>query len=162
MKKKIFLILFFIPLLVYSQGNVKNKIQWLNLNEAQEYSKKYKKNMFVYFYRPNCEYCERMKSETLSDTSIINLINNNFLPVMLNGRTKDTLIFNNIRYSNQQPVDHGATFRHDLYFELVNSVKGQLFWPSSVIVSSDYQKLISIPGFQPKRNYSRLLKRYIK
>ena len=66
MKKKIFLILFFIPILVYSQGNVKNKIQWLNLNEAQEYSKKYKKNMFVYFYRPIKQQMNRHEHKTIT------------------------------------------------------------------------------------------------
>ena len=162
MKNNIFLLFIFVPFLVFSQGKIKDKIEWISLKKAQEYSKDYKKNMFIFFYRPNCDYCERMKKETLSDTSIINLINNNFYPVMLNGRTKDTLIFNNIKYSNQQPKDHGSTFRHDLYFELVSSIKGQLFWPSTVVVSSNYEKLVSIPGFQPKRNYSRIIRKYIK
>ena len=35
-----------------------------------------------------------MKKETISDPEVINLINSNFLPVKINGYTKDTIIFN--------------------------------------------------------------------
>ena len=114
--------------------------------------------MLIYFFRSNCEFCEKMKLETLNDKSIINLINNNFFPVMLNGRTKDTLVFNDRVFGNQQPIKHGSTFRHDLFFDLVKAVNGQYYWPSTVIISNNYETLMSIPGFQPKRNYTKLLK----
>ena len=147
-----------IPAFSFSQGQTKDYIDWLSLEKAQEYSKKYNKNMLIYFYRSNCEFCEKMKLETLNDNNIINLINNNFFPVMLNGRTKDTLVFNDRVFGNQQPIKHGSTFRHDLFFDLVKAVNGQYYWPSTVIISKNYETLMSIPGFQPKRNYTKLLK----
>ena len=60
----------------------------------QEYSKKYNQNILLFFYKPNCEYCDKMKKETISDPEVINLINSNFLPVRINGYSKDTIIFN--------------------------------------------------------------------
>ena len=55
-------------------------------------------------------------------------------------------------------LSHGSTFRHDLFFDLVKAVNGQYYWPSTVIISNNYETLISIPGFQPRRNYTKLLK----
>ena len=51
-----------------------------------------------------------MKKETLSDPSIISMINNNFFPVKMDSRTKDTIIYHGIAYGNQQPASSG---RHD-------------------------------------------------
>ena len=67
-------LLLIIPLISFSQGQTKDYIDWLSLEKAQEYSKKYNKNMLIYFYRSNCEFCEKMKLETLNDKNIINLI----------------------------------------------------------------------------------------
>ena len=56
-----FLFLLILPLISFSQGQNKDYIDWLSLEKAQEYSKKYNKNMLIYFYRSNCEFCEKMK-----------------------------------------------------------------------------------------------------
>ena len=88
--KRLFLILAFIPIVSFSQGNSSNTINWLTLSEAEKYSERYNKNMLIFFYRNNCDYCMRMKKEVLSDPQIIKLINENFFPVMLDGKSTIT------------------------------------------------------------------------
>ena len=65
---------------------------------------KYNKNMLLFFYRPDCEYCEKMKNESLADPSVISLINENFFPVMINGKSKDPITYNDITYVNNKPT----------------------------------------------------------
>ena len=77
-----------------SQLLTNNSVNWLELADAERLSEKSNKNMLLFFYRENCEYCEKMKSQTFTDPSVIKLINDNFFPVMINGKSKDPIIYN--------------------------------------------------------------------
>jgi len=154
-----FLLLFSIA--AFSQGEAKTKIQWLKLNKAEELAAKYDNNMLVFFYRNGCLDCNKMKEKTFKNPEIIKLINENFFPVMLNARTKDTIVYNGKKYFNQQPVEHGSTFRHDLFHELADAVKGQYYYPYIVIINGEHQTIKYLPGFYPairlKRSMASLL-----
>ena len=65
--KKIIILLFVIsPLFVFSQGGTdKSEINWLSLEEAKKFAKKYDKTIFIYFYKENCPYCEEMKKKNI-------------------------------------------------------------------------------------------------
>ena len=106
--KKILIISFcFFCLFGYSQRAEITKtpeIKWLSIEQAQEYSAKYKMNIMIYFYRNNCDYCKLMKEQTLKDPEVIKFINENFYPVYLDARSKDTIVFNKKKYYNQQPT----------------------------------------------------------
>ena len=96
-------------------GYKASNITFPDIEKAEELAKKYDSDMLVFFFRNGCPDCKKMKAETLKNSEIIKLINENFFPVMLNARTKDTLIFNGKEYINQQPKEDGKTWRNDLY-----------------------------------------------
>ena len=146
----------------FSQGEAKTEIQWLSIEKAENFAAKYKNDMLVFFFRNGCPDCKRMKAETLKNPEIIKLINENFFPVMLNGRTKDTIIYNGVAYYNQQPIEHGKNFRHDLFHELVEAIKGQYYYPYIVIIDGEHKKISSLPGFFPKERLQRRLQNLIK
>lgn len=161
MKKILILFLSFISFLSFSQGNTSNSINWVSLSEGEKYSEKYKKNMLIFFYRDNCEYCMRMKKEVLSDPQIIKLINENFFPVMLNGKSKKTITYNGKKYINDVSIeeDPNSTWRHNLFFELVTPTKGNFYWPTIVIINGKDEKVAQLPGFKSKPQLLRSLTR---
>ena len=126
MNKFLILFLTILPFLSFSQGAPVKGIDWVSLAEGEKYSEKYGKNMLVYFYRDNCDYCMRMKKEVLTDPQVIRLINENFFPVMLNGKTKKSITYNGKKYVNDAPIeeDPNSTWRHNLFFELVEPTGG--------------------------------------
>ena len=81
MKRIIILILALAPILIFAQGAPKLEIDWIPLEKAKKYAKKYDKNILIYFYKKDCPYCDEMNKETLNDITVVNLINNNFFPV---------------------------------------------------------------------------------
>jgi len=103
MKKIIVILLTITPLFIFSQNKSKKSIDWMELSKAEEFADKYNKNMLLFFYRPDCEYCEKMKNESLADPSVISLINENFFPVIINGKSKDPIIYNDTTYLNNKP-----------------------------------------------------------
>ena len=166
MRRIILLTLLIIPIFSFSQGKTNNKeINWISLEKAQEYSSKYNQKILIYFYKHNCEYCEKMQKETLSDRNIINLINNNFLAVKIDSRTKDTISYNEKKYTNQQPESSGRhDWRHDFYYEVASFTrnnKQQLTTPTIVLFDNKFQKIESFPGHLAKQLVIRNLKPYV-
>jgi len=161
MKKILILFLSFASFLSFSQGNTSNSINWVSLSEGEKYSEKYKKNMLIFFYRDNCEYCMRMKKDVLSDPQIIKLINENFFPVMLNGKSKKPISYNGKKYINDVSIeeDPNSTWRHNLFFELVKPTKGNFYWPTIVIMDGKNKKVAQLPGFKSKQQLLRSLGR---
>ena len=119
MKRIVIVIFALAPILILAQGAPKLEIDWIPLEKAKKYAKKYDGKVLIFFYKENCEYCEKMKKETLSDPTVINIINNNFFPVKIDSRTKDTIMYNGKAYGNQQPASSGRhDWRHDFYAEV--------------------------------------------
>ena len=172
MKKLAILLLALAPYFVFSQGQATNEINWISLEKAKEYAKKYDKNIFVYFHKKDCPYCEEMKKETLSDQTVIDLINNNFFPVKIDSRTKDTIYYNNKVYGNQQPASSGRhDWRHDFYAEVASFTRNgtsQITTPSIVLFNNNFEKIDCncpygpIAGNQSKELLLRNLKKIIK
>jgi len=165
MKKLIFYLLVCSPFFCFSQGEMKTEIDWIPLEKAKEYSKKYNKEILIFFYKKDCEYCDKMKKEALSDMQIITLINNNFFPVKIDSRTKDTIIYNGVAYGNQQPESSGRhDWRHDFYFEVASfSPNGtsQLTTPAIVLFNTKFEKIKNLPGLRSKELLLRNLKPYV-
>ncbi len=166
MKKFICCLLFCIPFFCFPQAEMKKQIDWIPLQKAKEYAKKYNKEILIFFYKKDCEYCDKMKKEALSDMQVINLINNNFLPVKIDSRTKDTIIYNEVAYGNQQPESSGRhDWRHDFYYEVATFTRDntkQATTPSIVLFNNRFEKIKNMPGLQPKLLLLRNLKPYIK
>ena len=162
MRKFLFFSFLLLSISAFSQGESKTKIQWLSIEKAEELAKKYDSDMFVFFFRKGCPECQKMKVETLKDPEIIRLINENFFPVMLNARTKDTIIYNGKKYTNQQPKEDGETWRHDLYHELVVGGGHQYVYPYIVVINGKNQNEKYLPGFKPAILLKRILLLLIK
>jgi thioredoxin-related protein len=158
--KKLLLILLCLPIIGFGQS-ISNNINWLDLNEAERLSEKSNKNMLLFFYRENCDFCEKMKSQTFTDSTVINLINENFFPVMLNGKSKTPITYNKKEFKNDKPNPEDQPYFHNLFKELVDMKEGNYYWPTIVIVNGEHKKIIQGSGFWPKEQALRNLKQII-
>ena len=162
MKNLILIVLVCSSFFSFSQGEKKASINWINIEKAEKYAEKYDKNIFILFYRPGCDYCEKMKKTTLTDPIVVKLINENFFPVMINGKDKNPITYNGTVYVNEHPAPEDAPWRNDLYVKLVDPVKGNYYWPDVVIINGKNEKLTQFPGFQSTAQLLRGLKPYTK
>jgi thioredoxin-related protein len=102
-----------------------------------------------------------MKKEVLSDPQVINLVNENFFPVMINGKSKKPIVYNEKKYINDVSIeeDPKSTWRHNLFFELVAPTNNNHYWPTIVILNGKHEKQRQFPGFQSKPQLLRNLNR---
>jgi thioredoxin-related protein len=163
------LIFFFLPIFCLGQHETanffneqdKNIVNWTTLDNAEYLSKHDNKYMLLFFYRDGCEYCDKMKNETFTDSLVVSLINNNFLPVMINGKSKKPIIYNDSIFLNDKPNVEDPPFFHNLFKHLVDLRNENYYWPTIVIVDASHNKIIQGSGFWPKelalRNLEYLL-----
>ena len=146
---------------VIKANNAYANIDWININELDALMAKEAKKIMIFFYRPGCPYCEEMKKTTFIDPNIIKLINDHLYAVMFDGRSKETTVFNGITYSNQeQKID--VPSNHELHQALVDPYNDNIYWPSTVFLNENYQKLRSFPGLQKTAQFPRVLQNMIK
>ena len=79
-----------------------------------------------------------------------------------NGKSKKPITYNGKTYVNDHPNPEDAPWRHNLFVELVDPVRGNYYWPNVVIINSKHNKLAQFPGFQPTPQLLRSIKKFIK
>ena len=60
MRRIVLLTLLITPIFLFSQGSTKTEIDWIPLEKAIKYAEKYNQKILIYFFKQNCEYCEKM------------------------------------------------------------------------------------------------------
>ena len=59
-------------------------INWRSYEEGMVLSKVEKKKVFLHFYADWCGFCRKMANTTFKDSSLVNFLNDNFMPIMVN------------------------------------------------------------------------------
>ena len=80
---------------------------------------------------------------------------------MINGKSKDPIIYNNKEFTNDKPNPEDEPYFHNLFKELVELRNENYYWPTIVIVNGKHQKIIQGSGFWPKEQTLRNLQHII-
>ena len=147
---------------IIKQNNADSSINFIELNELEKLMAKKPKKVMILFYQPNCPYCNEMKENTLLDNNIIKIVNDNFYAVMINGKSKDEIMFRGITYVNDHPNPEDNPWRHNLFVELVNPYNGAYYWPTTVFLNEEFEKIRDFPGLQKIPQFKRALHNMIK
>jgi len=70
---------------------VSSTIRWMKYDEGLALAKKLNKKVLVEFTAKWCGWCKKMQATTFKDTGVISLIDKYFVPVSVDGDSKDTL-----------------------------------------------------------------------
>ena len=103
-------------------------ISWRSdLQTAHTEMQEKQRPMLLYVTMPGCVYCERMKTETFHETSIVGEVNKKFVPVQING------------------TEH-ARIAQQLNLRV---------YPTTAIVHPNGRVLEVLHGFQPAANFAK-------
>ena len=150
MKQLFYTSIFFLIILVtptYSQvaDNFMSpeKIEWLDIETAQEKLKEEPKKLIIDVYTNWCGWCKKMDATAFSDPVIAKYINKHFYAVKLNAESKSDISFNGVKYVNPNPNQRRPT--HQL--ASIAAVNGRLSYPTIVYVDENLQLLSQVPGY---------------
>lgn len=109
-------------------------IEWLSYDVGLERAQKENKHVFIDFTAKWCGYCKKMEAETFSQPEVITMINENFIPVKVDGDSQKELDIKGykITESNLTKQEYG--------------VRG---YPTFWFLKPDGTKLGAISGYRP-------------
>ena len=108
-------------LCVAGVASASDSIKWRSYEEGMALSKVEKKKVFLHFYADWCGFCRKMANTTFKDSSLINYLNDNFMPIMVN--------------TDKEPQTAGNY--------------GVVGLPFTVFLTAMGEPIFSIPGYVP-------------
>lgn len=125
-----------------------NEIAWVSIDEVQTLMKKNPKKVYVDVYTSWCGWCKVMDKKTFTNKNVIKYINTNFYAVKLDAEQTDSIHFMGNHYGMEGRTNQFA----------VQLLRGQLSYPSTVIMEEHFQNPQVIPGYQEVKNIEPILK----
>lgn len=119
-----------------------DSVKWADYNEGMQQAAQQAKHVLLYFWRPGCSWCAKMESTNYTDTSIANLVNSMFIPIKINGWSKDIIPSSSGDLTGAKLADE---------FKLTG-------YPAVWFLESDGSKINVLPGYAPPDDFKLLLK----
>lgn len=148
MNKLYVLVFFLVSTLSFSQ----EKISWVSIEEAEKMQlKNPEKPLFIDIYTDWCSWCKKMDKSTFQDKSVIEHINQNYIPVKFNAEQKENITFRGNEYKYMNSGRNGFNL---LAYHLL---QGQMSFPSYVLISSDGKISNIIRGYYSSKEFIEVL-----
>lgn len=129
---------------------LKEKIDWLTIEEATAKMKVEPKPVIIDLYTNWCYWCKVMDKKTYSNSNVVSYIKEHFYAVKLNAESKDT-----IQWGNKSFIYDARNKVNAFAFYLT---RGQLAFPNTIIFGDLKETPASVPGFMEPKEIEVILK----
>ncbi|MEO6833633.1 MAG: DUF255 domain-containing protein [Chitinophagaceae bacterium] len=126
------------------------EIHWLSLDDAQVAMKEQPKKVWIDVYTGWCGWCKRMDQTTFQNPNVIKYMNEHFYAVKLDAEQKGDIRFLGKMYK-ANPSDRTHPFAEEL-------LKGQMSYPTSVVMEENFVNPQPIPGYQDVKAIEMIMK----
>jgi len=109
------------------------QVTWHRYDTGMELSKANDKHIFVFFTTDHCRYCAKMMKETFTAPEVIRILNEDFIPIMVDGNSRAELDIDGYK----------ITERNLTIAEY--AVRG---FPSSWFLKPDGERMGMLPGYK--------------
>lgn len=115
-------------------------IKWLSLEEAEKLQTKDPKKIIVHIVNEWSYTSKMMYANTFNDSVIADYCNKNFYLVRFDALMKDSVVFNNQSFHNNNP-------NHPFHQFVVELLQGKMTFPSTVFIDEKKGLLSAVPGY---------------
>ena len=105
---------FFISIAYSQEVTIDSNVEWQSLEEAQKEAKKTGKKILIFGYAEWCTYCRKMRKETYPAKNVQKSLNEDFIPVQINGESEEEVVFNGKKYKSVELARY-LRFRRENY-----------------------------------------------
>ena len=122
--------------------NELSEIKWDEYDKLNEVYKSNEKYVMLFFYADWCTYCKKMMNTTFKDQKVINLLNDNFISIKINGESDKPL----------SKIDKNITGTSLLrYYQITG-------FPTMIFLDKKGKPLTALPGYVESDIFINILK----
>jgi len=125
-------------------------------SEVEKLQQQKPKPVAIFIYTDWCKICFGMKKTTFKNKEVIQLLNNNFYFVRLDGEEKKDIIF--LGKTFVYKPSGANTGVHELADELA-SINKRISYPTTTILNSKFEIELQINGFSNAKEMKKILSR---
>lgn len=156
MKKTLLLLLLFESFLSFSQEK-KQTLKVFTFSEVEKIQLQNPKPIIVFITTDWCKICHGMKSTTLEDRDIIQLLNDKFYFIKLNAEEKEDITF--LKRTFEYKPTGINTGLHELANQL-GSVDNVMVYPATTFLNSNFEIDLQLTGFYNTKRMKKILAKY--
>jgi len=157
MKKLLILTIFLGNLAIFSQSE-KSELRVFTFEEVEKLQQQKPKPILVFLYTDWCKICFGMKKTTFQNKEVIQLLNDAFYLIYLNGEEKNDISFLGNTYT-YKPTGT-TTGMHELANEL-GAVKKRIAYPTTIILNTAFEIDAQLIGFYNSKKMKRVITKYL-
>ncbi len=121
---------------------VKEKINWVTLEEADKLRLTEPKKIMIDVYTDWCGWCKRMDATTFSDAELVKYVNENYYAVKLDAEQKEPITIGGKTY---EYVPNGRRGYNEMAKELL---QGKMSYPSIVFLDESMNMIQPMAGYR--------------
>ena len=125
-------------------------------SELEKLQQQKPKPVAIFIYTDWCKICFGMKKTTFKNKEVIQLLNNNFYFVRLDGEEKKDIIFLGKTFVYKPTGSNTGV--HELADELA-SINKRISYPTTTILNSKFEIELQINGFSNAKEMKKILSR---
>ena len=157
-KKLLFIFIFYGCFTIYAQERKgKEVLNIFTFEEVEELHQQIPKPILIFLYTDWCKICFGMKKTTFKNKKVIQLINEKFYFILLNGEEKKTIPFLGKKF-NHKPTGT-TTGIHELAYEL-GAINKIISYPSTTILNTKFEIDLQLSGFLNRKKMIAILTNY--
>lgn len=127
-----------------------SKTNWLSLQEAAEKLKTAKRPVLIDLYTDWCGWCKVMDKKTYANKNVSAYLADKFYPVKVNAESRQAIQWSGKSFA------FNAQYRTNEF--AIYLTRGQLSYPTTVIIPADGSEPQAIPGYLEPRDFEIILR----
>ena len=157
-KKLLFLFIFSGCFTIYAQeSKVKEVLNIFTFEEVEELHQKKPNPILIFIYTDWCKICYGMKRTTFKNKKVIQLLNEKFYFVQLNGEEKKTITFLGKKFKFNPTGTTTGT--HQLAYEL-GAINKIISYPTTIILNEKFEIDFQLSSFLNSKKMITLFTNY--
>ncbi|WP_299778912.1 thioredoxin family protein [uncultured Formosa sp.] len=120
---------------IKAQNN--DEIHWKTFPELEIALKENPKPIFIFFHAKWCAYCKKITRQIFTKPTVIKIINTNYYAVKMDVETQDTIVFDNVTFTNKQSLTQRNGI-HEIPLLLASREGFPFSLPATIILNQDF------------------------
>ena len=157
-KKLLFLFIFSGYFIIYAQeSKVKEVLNIFTFEEVEELHQKKPKPILIFIYTDWCKICFGMKKTTFKNKKVIQLLNEKFYFITLNGEEKKDINFLGKNFVYKPSGSKTGT--HEITAQLA-TIKNKISYPTTTILNNKFEIDLQVNSFLNSKQLLKIINTY--